>query len=167
MFWSIAAVRTRHRPAATVLYERLLPWHEQFATTHVTVHGAVAHYLGLLAHALDRDDDADRWFGQALALHESMEAPFFVASTQTAWAELLTDRDKPGDARRARALADTALSVASTRGYRLVERDARAVLEITVGPGEDPPRGSGCHGAPDTAPTSSRSFSHNTFMGDS
>ena len=56
--------------------------------------GAVAHYLGLLAHTLDRHDEADRWFGQALALHEAMEAPFFVALTQTAWAELLADREQ-------------------------------------------------------------------------
>ena len=59
------------------------------------VHGSVAHYLGLLAHTLDRHDEADQWFGQALAFHEAMEAPFFVALTQTAWAELLADRDRP------------------------------------------------------------------------
>ena len=118
VLWTIAVVRSRHRPAATVLYERLLPWHEQFATTHITVHGAVAHYLGLLAHTLDRHDEADRWFGQALALHEAMEAPFFVAFTQTAWAELLTDRDRPGDSRRARALGEAALRVANSARVR-------------------------------------------------
>ena len=58
-----------------------------------------------------------------------MEAPFFVALTQTAWAELLTDRDRPGDSRRARALVEAALPVAKERGYGLVEHDARTVLE--------------------------------------
>ena len=129
VLWADAAARSGHRPAATVLYQRLLPWHDQFATTHITVHGSVAHYLGLLAHTLDRHDEADQWFSQALAFHEAMEAPFFVALTQTAWAELLADRDQPGDAQRARALVDAALPVATERGYGYVERDARSVLE--------------------------------------
>jgi tetratricopeptide (TPR) repeat protein len=129
VLWSSAAVHSRHRPAATALYERLLPWHKQFATTHITVNGAVAHYLGLLAHTLDRDDEAERWFSQALAMHETMKAPFFVALTQAAWADLLTDRNQPGDAQRAQALVDAALPVASERGYGHVERDARSVLE--------------------------------------
>ena len=74
-------------------------------------------------------DEADQWFSQALAFHEAMEAPFFVAMTQTAWAGLLADRDQPGDAQRARALAGAALPVATERGYGYVERDARSLLE--------------------------------------
>jgi hypothetical protein len=58
-----------------------------------------------------------------------METPFFVALTQAAWADLLADRDRPGDAERARTLADAALPVAAERGYGYVERDARSVLE--------------------------------------
>ena len=129
VIWAEAAANRGHRSAATALYQRLLPWHDQFATTHITVLGGVAHYLGRLAHTLDRHDEAERWFDQALALHERMEAPYFVAWTQTAWAALLADRNQPGDAPRARALADTALPVATDRGYGYVERDARAVLE--------------------------------------
>jgi tetratricopeptide (TPR) repeat protein len=108
---------------------RLLPWHDQFATTHVSVQGCVAHYLGLLACVLDRHDEAEHWFSEALAFHEAMEAPFFVALTQTAWADFLADRDRPGDALRAQDLAGAALPVASERGYGYVERDARSVLE--------------------------------------
>ncbi|HET9543814.1 MAG TPA: hypothetical protein VFP02_12055, partial [Acidimicrobiales bacterium] len=74
-------------------------------------------------------DEADEWFRQALAFHEAMEAPFFVAMTQTAWADLLADRDGSGDAGRARTLAGTALPVAQERGYGYVERDARSVIE--------------------------------------
>ena len=94
VLWAEAAARSGHRPAAVALYQRLLPWHDQFATTHITVQGGVAHYLGLLAHTLDLHDEADQWFSQALAFHEAMEAPFFVAMTQTAWAGLLADRDR-------------------------------------------------------------------------
>ena len=89
----------------------------------------MAHYLGRLAHTLDLHDEAEQWFRQALTLHEAMEAPFFVAMTQTAWADLLADRDQPGDGQRARALAEAALPVAHERGYGYVERDARSLLE--------------------------------------
>jgi DNA-binding SARP family transcriptional activator len=126
--WASAAARTRHRPASTMLHQRLLPWHDQFATTQVTVNGSVAHYLGLLSQSLDRYDEADRWFRQALALHEAMEAPFFVAATQSAQADLLVQRDQPGDGDRAQTLLDTAVSVAVKRGFGAVERDALSIL---------------------------------------
>ncbi len=129
MLWAQAVTHCGHRPAAKVLYQRLLPWHDQFATSHITAQGGVAHYLGCLAHTLDLHDEGDEWFSQALAFHEAMEAPFFVALTQAAWAGLLVDRNQPGDGQRARTLAGTALPVAQERGYGYVERDARSVIE--------------------------------------
>jgi len=111
-----------------VLYQRLLPWHDQFATTHTTLNGAVSHYLGLLAQTLGRHDEADQWFAEALVLHEAMHAPFFVALTQAAWAGLLADRDQLGDRERAAALIAAALRAAADRGYGYIERDAREVL---------------------------------------
>jgi tetratricopeptide (TPR) repeat protein len=128
--WAEAAVRCGHRTAADRLYELLRPWHAQFATTHITVSGSVAHYLGSLAHSLGRYDEADQWFAEALVCHEGLQAPYFVALTQTAWAVLLSDRNQPGDAERARALIDAALPVATERGYGYIERDARSLLEI-------------------------------------
>jgi DNA-binding SARP family transcriptional activator/tetratricopeptide (TPR) repeat protein len=129
VLWAEAVTRCGHQAASTVLYRRLLPWHDQFATTHTTAQGGVAHFLGRLAHTLDLHDEADAWFSQALAFHEAMEAPFFVAMTQASWAGLLADRGQAGDGQRARALASTALPVAQARGYGYVERDARSVLE--------------------------------------
>jgi hypothetical protein len=129
MLWAEAVTHCGHRLAAKALYQRLLPWHDQFATSHTTAQGGVAHYLGCLGHTLDLHDDADQWFSKALAFHEAMEAPFFVALTQAAWAGLLAGRDQPGDGQRARALAEAALPVATERGYGYVERDARSVLE--------------------------------------
>jgi hypothetical protein len=129
MLWAEAVTHCGHRPAAKALYQLVLPWHDQFATSHITAQGSVAHYLGCLAHTLDLHLEADEWFRQALAFHEAMEAPFFVALTQAAWAGLLADRDQPGDRQRARALAEAALPVAGARGYGYVERDARSVIE--------------------------------------
>jgi DNA-binding SARP family transcriptional activator/tetratricopeptide (TPR) repeat protein len=128
VIWAGAAAQTRHQPASMVLYERLLPWHDQFANTYITPIGAVAHTLGALAHVLGRHDDAEQWFSEALALHEALHAPFFIALTQAAWAALLVDRNKAGDSERARALAETAFAVASERGYGYVARDAQSVL---------------------------------------
>jgi class 3 adenylate cyclase/tetratricopeptide (TPR) repeat protein len=127
--WADAAARCGHRPAATTLYQRLLPWRAQFATTHITVSGSVAHYLGRLAHALGRHDEANLWFAEALACHQGMEAQYLVAFTQSAWAALLADRNQSGDTQLARALLDAASPVASQRGYGYVERDAQSLLE--------------------------------------
>lgn len=129
LLWADAAAKSGHQTAAAALYQRLLPWHDQIATRHITVAGSAAHYLGLLAHTLDRHDEADQWFTEALALHERMEAPFFVAWTQAAWAALLADRNQPGDTQRPRAMVDTGLPVSVERGYGYIERDARTLLE--------------------------------------
>ena len=96
--------------------------------THITLTGSVAHFLGRLCHVLDRYDEADQWFAEALACHEGMQAPYFVAYTQIAWASLLADRDQPGDVQRVRTLIDLALPVASRGGYGYVERDAGNLL---------------------------------------
>jgi tetratricopeptide (TPR) repeat protein len=129
VLWAETASRVGHRPAATMLHQRLLPWAEQIASTNITVTPGVAHYLGLLAHVLGRHDEADQWFAQALALHERMESRFFVGLTQIAWAALLADRNQPGDAQRARLLLDAALPVATAGGYGYIEHDARALLK--------------------------------------
>jgi tetratricopeptide (TPR) repeat protein len=127
--WAEAAARSGHRPAAALLYDLLLPWYAQIATTHITVNGSVAHYLGCLAHALDRYDEADKWFAEALVCHEHMRAPYFIALTQTAWAAVLSDRDQTGDPDQAQRLIDAALPVATDRGYGYVERNARELIE--------------------------------------
>jgi hypothetical protein len=128
--WANAVARAGHRAGAALLYDRLAPWHRHFATSHMTVHGPVAHYLGLLAHTLERHDEADHWFAEALMIGEAMEAPFFATTTQVAWAGLLADRARSDDARRARNLVDAALPIAVERGFGYVEGDARAVLTL-------------------------------------
>jgi len=42
VLWAHAVARSGHRAGATLLYERLLPWHDQFATPHTVVTGGVA-----------------------------------------------------------------------------------------------------------------------------
>jgi hypothetical protein len=94
--------------------------------------GAAAHYLGQLDHLLGGYDDADRWFTEAMAIHERVESPLFVADTQSAWAALLADRANGDDHERARAMAEQALTTATAGGYGYIEADARRVLaELT------------------------------------
>ena len=112
MLWAEALIRCSHQPAA-VLYQRLLPWHDQFG--HPPRPQGVAHYLGCLAHTLDLVDEADRWFSEAWRSTKRW-APL-RRLTQTAWAELLPTvtgrRRRPGSdlaAPRCRAGAATATS---------------------------------------------------------
>ncbi len=124
-----SAARVHHLGAAVLLRERLLPWHDQCPTTHITFGGVVAQYLGLLARCLGELDEADGWFSEAFALHERLGAPTLVAWTQSSWAGLLVERGNPGDLPRAQQMAERALTTAGERGYGYVESEAAHVLE--------------------------------------
>ncbi len=126
--WTTAAVLVGDTATAELLHDRLQPHHDQVVTTFATVQCAVAHYLGMLDHLLGRHDDAERWFEEAMTIHERMESPLLVAHTDAAWSALLADRDRGDDRRRARAIAERAVTVATTGGYGYIQSDAQAVL---------------------------------------
>jgi tetratricopeptide (TPR) repeat protein len=129
ILYADSAAKVRHLEAATLLRERLLPWHDQCPATHVTFGGAVSHYLGMLAQCLGEFDEADGWFAEALALHERLESPFLVAWTQSSWATLLVERGAPSDLPHARWMVDRALTVAGERGFGYVESASTNLLE--------------------------------------
>jgi len=58
----------------------------------------------MLAACLGRFDDAERHVAEALAMNERLGARPYVVRTRRAWAEMLLDRNAPGDAARAREL---------------------------------------------------------------
>ncbi len=93
--WALVACATDHVEAGQVLFDRLAPWREQFISSHLTVYGPVAHPLGALARLLGHDDEADACFAEAQVINTRMHAPFFLAFTGAAWAELLADRAGP------------------------------------------------------------------------
>ena len=127
MLWAEAVTRYGHRPAAKALYRT--PVAVAGPVRDLTHHGpGGSGALPRMSCSHPRPLRRSRRSGsaQALALHEAMEAPFFVALTQAAWADLLADREQPGDAQRARALAGSRLS--RRCGARLRLRRTRCPL---------------------------------------
>jgi hypothetical protein len=126
-FAEVCAALTERSPAP-VLYELLAPWRDQAVFTGVSVGGSVAHYLGQLAHVMGRLDDGDRDFAHAAAVYQRMGAVNFTARTGLSWAQLLLDRDKPGDSDRAAELVHHAHATAAEIGMATVERRCRDLL---------------------------------------
>ena len=94
-------------------------------------HGAVTHYLGLLATTLGRWDEAGAHFEDALAAHARIEAFPFVARTQYAYADMLIRRGEAGDQERALELIGQALGTAEVLGMTRLAEQALA-LKVRV-----------------------------------
>jgi DNA-binding SARP family transcriptional activator/tetratricopeptide (TPR) repeat protein len=105
--------------ACSLLYELLLPW-AAFNAVDVAegFRGSVARYLGLLATATGRLDDAQRHFEDALARNQQMLARPWLAYTQSDYAQMLLTRDLAGDAERAENLLERALATALELGIQ-------------------------------------------------
>ena len=73
---------------AALLYDWLRPWDAQVSISNVTSQGPVAFHAGCLATLLGRFDRADSHFAQALGVGQKLDAPYWVARTQIAWAQL-------------------------------------------------------------------------------
>jgi tetratricopeptide (TPR) repeat protein len=113
--------------AAVILYEQLIP----FSGGHAVglgegSLGAVDRYLGLLASLLGKDDDAERHFGDAIAMNERMGARPWVAHCQHDLAVLLLSRDR--DEARARGLLGEVLATATELGMVVLEGKIRPLL---------------------------------------
>jgi DNA-binding CsgD family transcriptional regulator len=105
---------------AARLYELLLPYASQVivAGSAAACYGAVARYLGLLATALGRWQEAARHFEDALAMNTRLRARPFTAYTQHEYAVMLLARGAPGDRQHADGLLAEALTTAETLGMR-------------------------------------------------
>jgi len=127
--WARAAAALHVPDAAAAVRERITPYHDQIATTQITIDFSLAHLLGLLDHSTGDLDSADRWFHEAMELHQRLHSPLLIAYTQAAWACTLAERANADDRARASAMAGEALEQAVAAGYGTVERDARAALD--------------------------------------
>ncbi|HVG66461.1 MAG TPA: AAA family ATPase [Actinomycetota bacterium] len=97
------------RAAREWLYHALLPYAADAAVvgTAIVFRGAVAHYLGLLAAALDRSEEARAHFEHAVAIHERLGARAWVLKSRYELARVLPTPDE---------VAETLVEVAETSG---------------------------------------------------
>src|SRR5439155_24792308 len=68
-------------PSAADAYEMLLPYRHRYAIEGIgaCAYGSIAHYLGLLARTVGREDDAVTHFEAALRANVSLSAPLITA----------------------------------------------------------------------------------------
>jgi class 3 adenylate cyclase len=101
-----------------------------FGSVVDAIGGAVtlSHYLGMLDGSTGRYDDAETWFATAVAGHDRLGAPAWMARTRLEWAAMLLTRQEAGDAQRAGELLGHALAAARELGLGGIERRAVALL---------------------------------------
>jgi tetratricopeptide (TPR) repeat protein len=111
------------RVRAATLYQLLLPYagHMVVVGNAAACYGALSRYLGALATTLERWDEAERHFEDALAMNARMEAWPWLAHTQYQYATMLLARDQAGGGEKARELLTAALLTARELGMRALE----------------------------------------------
>jgi tetratricopeptide (TPR) repeat protein len=119
--------------AAPQLYELLLPYANRNVTLGLPMlcTGSASRLLGKMATVMERWDDAERHFEEALAFNQEMNARPWVADTQWRYAGMLARRDGPGDRERALELLTSALGTAQELGMKkVIERASAFRLEL-------------------------------------
>jgi len=95
--------------------------------------GSTAHFLGILAAAAGRHDDADAHFTAAAAHNRSLGALTALARTETEHGALLIARNGPGDAARAAVLLGSAQDAARGLGMEPMAARAGALAATLTG----------------------------------
>ena len=124
------ALRLGAREISTELYDRLLPYRDQFATpAGLSSRGSVELSLGRLAAALGRPQAADDHLARAALAHDRLRAPLLQARTALAQGEALLARGSRADAAEA---LDRALRTARRHGSVAIAREAQALRRSYV-----------------------------------
>ncbi len=113
--------------------------------------GPVARAQGLMAALLERFDEAERHFEDALVRVEALGAPPHRARIELEYAAALARRARGGDVERARRLLDSAVRTSDELGMPGLVAAATAVAEQLPGSGAAPPV-SATIAAPQAAP---------------
>ena len=113
--------------AAAILYGLIEPYGDQVVWNGTVAYGHASMYLGLLAAALGRHEQADEQFAIATEFHETKQLPVWAARAHLGWAEALANRGE-----RDRAHAERALELSRQHGYHLFETRATAILTASV-----------------------------------
>lgn len=119
-------------PACARWYDALAPYRARTAVAGgaVLFLGAVAHYLGLLAAALDRPEEARAHFERALAVHERLGAGAWAARSRR---ELAGDRRPDGGAAGGEVFRrDGTLWTLTYAGRTVRMRDAKGLHDLAT-----------------------------------
>jgi class 3 adenylate cyclase/tetratricopeptide (TPR) repeat protein len=103
--WAETAALVKDRDAAGKLHELHTPFDGLLCATGGYNGGPTARLLARLEDVLDRPDEADRHYAEAIEQSRSLSSPVWVARCQLDWAASLLAR---GEVERARALVDDA-----------------------------------------------------------
>jgi DNA-binding SARP family transcriptional activator len=119
------ALRVGARETAGELYDRLLPYRDQFATpAGLSSRGSVELSLGRLSTMLGRSEEAENHLARAERAHERLRAPLLQARTALAQGEALLARGSRGPATE---LLDRAMRMARRHGSVAIAREAQAL----------------------------------------
>jgi class 3 adenylate cyclase/tetratricopeptide (TPR) repeat protein len=116
-----------------LLYELLAPFDGRNVVVgnSTACYGALSRYLGALAAMLERWDDAERHFEDALTMNMRMEATPWIAHTRYQYAMMILRRNRAGDRERALEPLHTALAAAHGLGMGALTERVSAALEVT------------------------------------
>ena len=129
-FFAEAAIELGEPRFAGPLFERLVPWPDQWSDNGATAANPICHYLGGLAFVLGRLDEADELLARSAAMCGEVGAQFFLAQTQLLWGRVLAARDRADDSQRARELLEQAREAGRVRGYASVLARAEAAVHL-------------------------------------
>ena len=131
--WAAVCAAVGDARRAAILSQLLRPYADQTVTVVSLVYcGSVRYYLAALAGAMDRFEEADDWYRQAVETHRSIGAPAWLARTRIEWARLLLRWGRTERRLEARTMLEEALSTARELGLQTVSRRARRVLAQVV-----------------------------------
>lgn len=120
----LVAASLRDIRRAALLYDLLAPYEDRCIVVHAggLCLGSAATFLGVVAAALGRFDDAERHFEDGRRRNEALHAGPMTALTLAQLAAMLTSRNGPGDAHAALDLLARTLTMAHELGMdRTVE----------------------------------------------
>jgi tetratricopeptide (TPR) repeat protein len=121
----------RDGPRIARLYELLAPYagRNVVVADAVISYGSVDTFLGELAGELERWEEAERHFEDAIAFNRRLGARGYLAENQRFYAEMLVARGRAGDHARARHLVDEMVATAEALGMQEVIRAGRRLGE--------------------------------------
>jgi tetratricopeptide (TPR) repeat protein len=103
---------TGDQSVARRLFDLMLPMQGRVVVLGLCVMswGAVERYLGLLAQAMGRYEEACTWFERAIAANSRVDAQPWIAHCEVDYSRLLLSRANDGDEKRAQRLVKSAES---------------------------------------------------------